>query len=153
MVFDEKITVSPSPSDIWGWVSIINRCNAAPISPCVPVATASTSPSGRYPKCSASMIGTLGSNTPAFLAERTIMSSDRPMSPTRRSDACAARKILCTRATLLAKQATTTRPFSDVINFTSASPTSPSVGERPGFVAFVESHMTASTPLSPIAFH
>ena len=56
-------------------------------------------------------------------------------------------------ATLLAKQATTTRPFNDVTSFTKASPTSPSVGDLPGVVAFVESQITASIPFAARAFH
>ena len=99
------------------------------------------------------MIGTFGSNTPECLADRTIISSERPSNPTRRSEAWAARNTLWTRATLLAKQATTTRPFNDVTSFTKASPTSPSVGDLPGVVAFVESQITASIPFAARAFH
>jgi hypothetical protein len=123
------ITVSPGWISTKRWSRLAMRASPAIGSPCAPVVAMTSLGSGW------SLILSLGTmregsyvRYPRSVAIRKFCSIERPMTETLRFMSAAASRTCCTRAMLLAKVATITRPSSGSMISRKASPTVRSEG-------------------------
>ena len=142
--------VSPSRTVIWRCSRRDMRDSAAIGSPCVPVVMSTVLCGAILAASSIGMMVPFGAlSRLIFSAISMLRSMERPLNATLRLFATAALTAICTRDTLDAKDAMTTRCFACATRRVRVSSMPASEAEIPGIVALVESQRKRSTPSSP----